>query len=126
MRPAWAPGPLRAFYLRIRSRRGQHVAAVATAQKLVVLVWHLPTKEQDYLWARPALHAAKLRRLELAAGHATAHGRRGSAYHYNVKAIRDHDRWRVEQAEKAYVRFVAGWTPRGCKARTGAAKEERQ
>ena len=30
---AQAPGPLRAFFLRVRSRRGQHVAAVATARK---------------------------------------------------------------------------------------------
>jgi transposase-like protein len=27
------PGPLRAFFLRIRARRGQHVAAVASARK---------------------------------------------------------------------------------------------
>ena len=35
---AWAaargPGPLRAFFQRVRARRGQHVAAVATARKL--------------------------------------------------------------------------------------------
>jgi hypothetical protein len=34
-------------------------------------------------------------------------------------------RW-VEQGETAYARFVAGWNARGPKARTGAAKEERQ
>jgi transposase len=37
---AWAaarsPGPLRAFFLRISARRGQHVAAVATARKIAV------------------------------------------------------------------------------------------
>src|SRR5690242_21578571 len=42
---AWAavraPGPLRAFFLRVRGRRGQHVAAVATARKLAVVIWHL-------------------------------------------------------------------------------------
>jgi transposase len=122
---ARAPGPLRAFFLRIRSRRGQHVAAVATARKLVVLIWHLLTKEQDYLWARPGLHATKLRRLELTAGHASARGRRGAAYDYNIKVMRDRERSRVEQAERSYERFVAGWNPRGPKARTGAATEER-
>jgi transposase len=110
---------------RIRSRRGQHVAAVATARKLTVLVWHLLTKEQDYLWARPSLHAIKLRRLELTAGHASARGRRGAAYDYNIKATRDQERCRVEQAERIYERFVAGWNPSGPKVRTGAAKEER-
>ena len=37
---AWAaarsPGPLRAFFLRVSARRGQHVAAVATARKIAV------------------------------------------------------------------------------------------
>lgn len=41
---ARAPGPLRAFFLRVRARRGQHVAAVATARKLAVVIWHLLTK----------------------------------------------------------------------------------
>jgi transposase len=40
---AWAaarsPGPLRAFVLRIAARRGQHVAAVATARKIAVTSW---------------------------------------------------------------------------------------
>jgi transposase len=36
-----APGPLRAFYQRVRARRGMHIAAIATARKLAVLCWHL-------------------------------------------------------------------------------------
>jgi transposase len=36
---ARAPGPLRAFFLRVSAKRGQHVAAVATARKLAVLIW---------------------------------------------------------------------------------------
>jgi transposase len=119
-------GPLRAFFLRIRSCRGQHVAAVATARKVAVLVWHVLTKEQDYLWVRSALHATKLRRLELTAGHAPVRGQRGSAYDYNIKATRDQERRRVQQAEKIYERFVAGWNRRGPRVRTSAAKEERQ
>lgn len=58
---AWAvartPGPLRAFFDRVRARRGPQIAAVALARKLAVLTWHLLTREQDYLWARPALVA---------------------------------------------------------------------
>jgi hypothetical protein len=65
---ARAPGPLRAFFLRVRARRGQHVAAVATARKLAVIIWHLLSKGESYAWARPALHARKLRDLELKAG----------------------------------------------------------
>ena len=80
VKAAWAaaraPGPLRAFFLRIQARRGKQVAAVATARKLAVLVWHLLTKEEDYAWARPALLQAKLRKVELLAGEPAAKGRR--------------------------------------------------
>src|SRR3546814_21078155 len=69
---AWAavrgPGPLRAFYERVRARRGTHVAAVAVARKIAVIVWHLLTRGEDYAWVRPALHAKKLRDLELLSG----------------------------------------------------------
>ena len=126
---ARAPGPLRAFFLRVRSRRGQHVAAVATARKLAVLIWHLLRKGESYLWARPALHARKMRELELKAGHPAVRGQKGAAHAYNLKHHREQERRWVEQAEVAYTRFVAGWTPRGPrsgKVRTGALKEERQ
>ena len=52
------PGPLRAFYERVRRRRGTHVAAVAVARKIAVIVWHLLTRDEDYAWVRPALHAS--------------------------------------------------------------------
>jgi len=127
---AWAavraPGPLRAFFLRVRARRGQHVAAVATARKLAVLVWHLLQKGESYAWARPALHARKLRDLELKSGTPARRGERGAAHAYNIKANREQERRWVEQAEKAYDRFVAGWTRKGPQVRTGAAKEERR
>ena len=54
---AKAPGPLHAFFVRICARRGHQVAAVAVARELAVLCWHMLTKEEDYLWARPALVA---------------------------------------------------------------------
>jgi transposase len=44
---AWAaskaPGPLRAFYQRVRARRGMRVAVVATARKIAMLCWQLAT-----------------------------------------------------------------------------------
>ena len=124
---ARAPGPLHAFFLRVRARRGQHVAAVATARKLAVLIWHLLSKGESYVWARPALHARKLRDLELKAGYKAERGQRGAAHAYNIKSHRDQERRWVEQAETAYARFVAGWNPRGPKqARTGAATEGRR
>jgi transposase len=119
---AKAPGPLHAFFLRIRARRGHQVAAVATARKLAVLVWHLLTRETDYLWARPALVAHKLRALELQAGRPMRKGnRRGPAYAYNVKALRAQERAIAEQAEHAYEHLVGQWRQRPAKRRTGAA-----
>lgn len=129
---AWAvaatPGPLRAFFLRVKDRRGKQVAAVATARKLAVLIWHLLIKEEDYAWARPALVEAKRRQLELMAGRPSRRGgsEPGPARDYSIKAVRERERVWVEQAEKAYARFVAAWSERPKGRRTGAAKEERQ
>ena len=61
-----APGPLRAFHERVRARRGNHVAAVAVARKLVILIWHMLSNGEDHAWTRPALMARKMRALELA------------------------------------------------------------
>ena len=66
---AKAPGPLHAFFVRIRARRGHQIAAVAVARKLTVLCWHLLAKGEDYQWARPALVANKTRAMQLQAGH---------------------------------------------------------
>jgi len=48
--------------------RGAQVAAVATARKLVSLLWCLLTREQDYAYGQPSLTRHKIRTLELAAG----------------------------------------------------------
>lgn len=119
---ARAPGPLRAFFLRIRARRGQQVAAVATARKMAVLVWHLLSRDADYLWARPALVAHKLRALELQAGRPMRKGnKRGPAYAYNVKALRDQEMAIAEQAERAYEHFVGRWQQKPTLARAAPA-----
>lgn len=120
------PGPLRAFYQRIARRRGVHIAAVAVARKLAVIIWHLLRRGEDYAWVRPALHARKLRDLELRSGQPARRGQRGSAYAYNLTRTRLEERRRGEQAETAYRRQIEGWTRRGPKVPTGATKEERR
>ena len=52
------PSPLSAFSERIKARRGSRIATVAVARKLVVLFWHLLTKEEDYAFGRPTLTSA--------------------------------------------------------------------
>jgi transposase len=112
-----APGPLRAFYERIRARRGFQIAVVATARKLAVLCWQLIHTGSDYAFARPSLLAKKQRALELRAGHPARRGQRGTAAAYSLKQVRQRERVVLEQAETAYRHLVAGWQPRRPTAR---------
>jgi len=106
-----APGPLRAFYQRVRARRGMHIAVVATARKLAVLCWHLIIKGEDYAFALPSLIAHKQRKLELRAGAPSARGRKGPAAHYSLAAVRAAERDLAAQGEVAYRTMVAAWQP---------------
>lgn len=125
---AWAiaagPGPLRAFFVRIRERRGQQVAAVATARKLAVLAWHLLTKDEDYTWARPALVAWKRRKLELQAGEPSRRGgsKPGPASEYSLRAVRDRERQWPGMAEEEYRRFANAWQEQPPPGRKGPEK----
>jgi transposase len=122
---AWAavktPGPLRAFYERIRSRRGMQVAVVATARKLAVLCWHLIIKGEDYAFARPSLTEQKLRKLELRAGMPSRRGQKGKASAYSLKEVRRRERELGEQGERAYRQLVADWQAKAPAKRSGAA-----
>lgn len=122
---AKSPGPLRAFFLRIRERRGMQIAAVATARKLAVIVWHVLTDHQDYAFSRPALTAAKRRALELQAGWPAKRGQKGEAAAYSLKEVRDRERALVERAERVYVRQVARWRAQPKAKSTGAANPTR-
>ena len=114
------PGPMHAFYERIRARRRHQVAVVAAARKLAVLFWHLLTKEEDYAYAQPSLTKKKLRRLELLAGAEKGKVRPG-IWAAN-KAMRHAERELAEQAERAYQRTVADWqSNKGASATPGRA-----
>lgn len=108
---AWSvvrqPGPLRAFYERIRARRGHQVAIVACARKLACLFWCLLTRAEDYAYAQPSLTRKKLRRLELTAG--AQRGRVKPGIWAANKAMRRAERELARQAEVAYQRTVADW-----------------
>jgi transposase len=127
---AVAPGPLRSFFTRIMRKRGKPIAAVATARKITVIIWHLLSKNEDYAFGRPALLQAKIRQMEIKAGLASKRGgnKPGRARDYNIKALREKERSLVAQAEAAYTRFVAAWSerPKSSSRRAGAAKEERR
>ena len=115
------PGPLRAFYERVRARRGMQIAVVATARKLTVLCWHMITRGEDYAFARPSLTAKKLRALELKAGRPSRRGQKGTASGYSLKEVRRRERGLAEQAERAYAQMVADWQARAPQHKVGAA-----
>jgi transposase len=102
------PGPLRAFFERVRARRGPQIAATATARKLTVLFWTMLTREQDYAFGRPAMTRNKIRKLELLAGAPPQKGRHGIAGGKS-KAVFDAERELSRQAEAAYRRLVTDW-----------------
>jgi transposase len=102
------PGPLRAFFERIRARRGPQVAATATARKLVVLFWQLLTREEDYAFQRPSMTRNKIRQLELLAGAPPRKGKAGVAGGKSKK-LWDAERELSRQAEASYRRLTADW-----------------
>jgi transposase len=117
-----SPGPLRAFYLRIRACRGHPIAIVATARKMAKLFWHLLIREQDYAYALATPLAKKIRTIELKAGHERRHGGGGQRVTINRDHRRAIERQIAQQAQIAYERTIADWqraaAPKTTPART--------
>jgi transposase len=109
---AWSvvrqPGPLHAFYERIRARRGHGKAVVASARKLTVLFWCLLTRGEDYAHQQPSLTAKKLRLLEITAGAPTQKGKRTGLFATRER-MRQAERELAQQAEASYTRMVSDW-----------------
>ena len=114
------PGPLRAFYLRIRARRGHGKAIVATARKLAVLLWCMLTRGQDYAHQQPSLTAKKLRRLELAAGAPVRKGRPSGVWVTHEK-MRRAEKQLAAQAQASYERTARDWQASGPKKKEAGA-----
>jgi len=110
------PGPMHAFYERIRSRRGHQIAVVASARKLACLFWCLLTRGEDYAYQQPSLTKKKLRRLEITAGAPKFPGRTG-IWSTNL-AMRQAERKLAEQAELAYRNTVRDWQATQTKRQT--------
>jgi transposase len=102
------PGPLHAFYERIRARRGHQIAVVACARKLAVLFWCLLSRGQDYVHQQPSLTAKKLRLLEIRAGAKTLKGTNTGVWATRQR-MRTAERQLAQQAEASYRRTVADW-----------------
>ena len=105
---AQQPGPMHAFYERLRPRKGHNSAVVAVARKLAVLFYLMLTREEDYAHQQPSLTARKLRMLEVKAGAPTLKGKPTGVFTTREK-MRDAERALAEQAEASYKRSVADW-----------------
>src|SRR3984893_9400874 len=116
------PGPLRAFYERVRARRGAQIALVATARKLAVLFWHLLTHEEDYAFGRPSLTRRKLRALELKTREGWRRGRYSGPRVHETKKDREREVEFAGQSESAYRRLVEDWQPKPGKSGAGATR----
>jgi transposase len=113
------PGPLHAFYGRIRARRGHSVAIVACARKLASLFWCLLARGEDYAYAQPSLTAKKLRLLEVRAGAPTRKGIPSGTWPTRQR-MRAAEQELAARAESAYKRMVAEWRRTQAKKTKGA------
>jgi transposase len=120
---AWSvaqqPGPLHAFYARIRARRGSKIAVVACARKLAALFWCLLTRGEDYAHQQPSLTQKKLRLLEIRAGAPTMKGTHTGTFATRQK-MRAAEHELAAQAEASYARIVSDWQATASK-RAGAS-----
>ncbi len=114
------PGPIRAFYQRVRSRRGHRVAVTAAARKLACLFWCLLSREEDYAYAQPSLTQKKLRLLQIRAGAKTLKGTPTGTWATRQK-MRTAEKGLAAQAEAAYRRSVRDWHATQAKRRGAGA-----
>lgn len=98
------PGPLRAFFQRVRARRGEQKAIVAVARKLVILAWHLLTHQEPYRWAPATRLRTKWRRLERTAGIPAARTRVRAAL--SLRERQAQERAVQDEAEATYRELV--------------------
>ena len=114
------PGPLRAFYQRLRARRGHGKAIVASARKLASLFWCLLSRGEDYAHQQPSLTAQKLRRLELTAGAPVRTGKPSGVW-VTHQRMRQAEKQLAAQAQASYERMVRDWKAASPKKNVGAS-----
>ncbi len=110
------PGPLRAFYQRLRAKKGHQIAIVATARKIVTIFWHLLSRGEDYLHRLELPTKKKLRKMELKAGAEPRRGGDGRSRGSTREQRHAEQVGRLELVESDYRAMVA--------RRDGAEREE--
>ena len=115
-----APGPIRALYARVAAKRGHNVAVVAVARKLAELVWHLLSRDQNFLYETPRSTMEKRSRIRVLARRETRRkapsasprgAGRPALYGSGLEGRKVKDvvaRRAAEEAEAIYEAIVAG------------------
>lgn len=107
-----APSPLRAFFLKIKAKKGRNKAIVAVAAKLTRIIWQMLTKKEDYFYAPPLRTKEKISKLRIiATGERMKSGPKkgkpskgGRAAYLNARK-NDHNKGNA--AEIDYKRFIS-------------------
>jgi len=98
---ARVPGPFHAYFQRLRRRKPYNVAITAVARKLVVVIWQMLTRGEDYRYAPPARTRLKLRAIERLDADQPAHRRNKSD-----AATPDPDPNPGQRGEDDYLEFI--------------------
>ncbi|MFK4380946.1 hypothetical protein ABIA40_000354 [Bradyrhizobium sp. USDA 223] len=124
---AKAPGPLHAFFLRIRARRGYPVAGGGRgSQAHGVLLAFADEGRGLPVGAPGAGRQQDPRDSTSSRASATIRSRRGRpAYAYNIKALRHREMFFAAQAEQSYERIVSQWKRPAKNRRAGASARQK-
>lgn len=106
------PGPLRAFYQRLRAKKGHQIAIVATARKMATIFWHLLSRGEDYRHRLELPTKKKIRNMELRTGAQPRRGGTGKNVGPNREQRKAAEVEQLERAEENYRRLVAARRPR--------------
>ena len=118
------PGPIAAFYARVKARRGHSIAIVASARKLACLFWCLLARGEDYAFAQPSLTTKKMRRLELAAGARAARAARRLVDQHQDARGRTRTRAPSPARLRTHRRRLASRSKVGASATPGRASQQ--
>ena len=116
------PGPLRAFFERVRARRGTQIAIVATARKLAVPVLDDDRARRGLRVRPPVADRQETPRARAARRDALPPRTEGQApRNYSLKEVRRRELELAEQAEHAYRQQVADWQAKAPASKMGVA-----
>ena len=107
---ASVPGPLRAFFLRIKDRKGRQCCGGCHCAQNCNPDLASPHQGRPLpVGTSGILSAMKMRKLELRAGAPKAYGKAGPGRDYWIKELRHREMELVANAEASYAKMVEAW-----------------